>query len=82
MAPDKKQKAIDPTKAISLPEAAKRLGISERGTKLAVQDGRINGMKVGRNYIVDPASLGGYVAIPPGRKPPLTVKRVRRATKS
>ena len=61
---------MDVTTAISLPEAARRLGISERGLKLAVQDGRVIGTKVGRNYLVDPASLSNYRRIAPGRKPP------------
>jgi hypothetical protein len=46
---------------ISLPEAARLADVTERWMRQLVQDGKVAGMKVGRNYIVSRASAAAYV---------------------
>jgi excisionase family DNA binding protein len=46
---------------ISVPEAARLADVTERWMRQLVQDGKVAGMKVGRNYIVSRASAAAYV---------------------
>lgn len=59
---------LDVRTAIGLPEAAALAGVTPRWVRLEVDAGRMIGAKVGRNYLVDPASARAYVRRPPGRK--------------
>jgi hypothetical protein len=46
---------------VSLPEAAKMADVTERWMRKLVQNGRVIGLQVGRNYIVSRASAAAYV---------------------
>ena len=46
---------------ISLPEAACLADVTDRWMRTLVQNGRVVGLQVGRNYIVSRASAAAYV---------------------
>lgn len=46
---------------ISLPEAARLADVTDRWMRTLVQNGRVVGLQVGRNYIVSRASAAAYV---------------------
>jgi excisionase family DNA binding protein len=56
--------------AISVPEAAERLGVSERTIRRRIKDGAIRATSVdtpqGHTWRIDPASLARHPATPPG----------------
>lgn len=45
---------------MTVPEAAKQLGISESAVRQAIYAGRLRARKEGGTYYLDPASVGGY----------------------
>jgi hypothetical protein len=46
---------------IPLPEAARLADVTDRWMRTLVQNGRVVGLQVGRNYIVSRASAAAYV---------------------
>lgn len=46
---------------ISLPEAARLADVTDRWMRTLVQNGRVVGLQVGRNYIVSRSSAASYV---------------------
>jgi hypothetical protein len=52
---------MQPMDWVSLPEAAKIADVTERWMRTLVQNGRVIGLQVGRNYIVSRASAAAYV---------------------
>jgi hypothetical protein len=52
---------MQPMDWVSLPEAAKMADVTERWMRKLVQNGRVIGLQVGRNYIVSRASAAAYV---------------------
>lgn len=46
---------------VSLPEAARLADVTDRWMRTLVQNGRVVGLQVGRNYIVSRASAAAYV---------------------
>jgi excisionase family DNA binding protein len=46
---------------ISLPEAAKLANVTERWMRTLIEQGKVNGAKVGRNWIVSRKSAAAFV---------------------
>jgi len=60
---------LDTTTAISLPEAAKMACVSPRHMRTLIDQGRVAGAKIGRNYIVDPTSAAAFHRHPSAGRP-------------
>ena len=60
---------LDTTTAISLPAAAKLASVSPRHMRTLVDQGKVSGAKIGRNYIVDPASAAAFHRHPSAGRP-------------
>lgn len=54
-----KPKAVKVTSLMTIPELAKRLGISRIAVYQQVKNGKIKARKVGRNYAIEPQQLTG-----------------------
>jgi len=67
--PKKKPPAIDIASAVSLPEAAKIADVSEFWMRKLVQSGKVIGVKVGRNYLVDRDSAKAFDRHPSAGRP-------------
>lgn len=52
--------AIDLSQFVSLPAAARLAGVDETWMRQLVREGKVLGMKVGRNYLVDRRSAAAF----------------------
>jgi hypothetical protein len=71
------QPAIDLSQLVSLPEAAQIADVDETWLRRLIRDGKIVGLKIGRNYLVDRNSAAAYQRIPGMGRP-----RVKRRGKN
>lgn len=55
------------TDYISTAEAAKRLGVNVQRVRKLISEGRITSRKIGRDHLVDPASVAAFKPRPEGR---------------
>ena len=53
--------ATKPDDWITVPEAAKLADVTPRWMLSLIKDGRVQGLRVGRNYVVSRASAAAYV---------------------
>ena len=51
---------VDISKLIPLPEAAELAGVREQWLRLLVKDGRVKGIRIGKNWLVDRESAAAY----------------------
>jgi excisionase family DNA binding protein len=54
---------------LSTKEAAEKLGVTVRAVQLAIQDGRLEAKKIGRDYMIYESALSRIVKKPAGRPP-------------
>jgi hypothetical protein len=64
-----KRPVMNMADAVSLPEAAKLADVSEFWMRKLVQDGKVLGVKVGRNYLVDSNSAKAFDRHPSAGRP-------------
>lgn len=64
-----KKKKIDLEKCISVPQAAKLAGVSDKWMRQLVIDGKVDGIKIGRNYVVDKLSAKAFDRHPTSGRP-------------
>jgi hypothetical protein len=64
-----KQPVMDLANAISLPEAAKLADVTEFWMRNLVQSGKVLGIKIGRNYLVDRDSAKAFDRHPSAGRP-------------
>lgn len=69
MAKKPKKPVMDLAKAISLPEAAKLADVTEFWMRKLVQTGKVLGVKIGRNYLVDRDSAKAFDRHPSAGRP-------------
>lgn len=55
---------------VSTQEAAAELGMSDRGIRLAIKEGRLDAVQVGRNYVIPRAALEKFKRDTPTRGRP------------
>lgn len=60
MAKKKPATPLDLAECISLPAAAVLADVSERHLRTLVDDGKVRGVKIGRNYLVSEASAKAF----------------------
>jgi hypothetical protein len=60
---------MDLANAVSLPEAAKLADVTEFWMRKLVQSGKVLGVKIGRNYLVDAGSAKAFDRHPSAGRP-------------
>ncbi|MCC7106248.1 MAG: helix-turn-helix domain-containing protein [Chloroflexi bacterium] len=67
---------MEESRYISLSEAAAQFGLSRSQLRLLAQLGRLEAIKIGRNWVTTPEAVAAYLADPAARsKDPLKYKR-------
>ncbi len=66
---DKKMTNINLNDYVSVPKAAKLAKVSEKWMRQLIIDGKVKGMKVGRNYLVDRKSAIAFDRHPTAGRP-------------
>jgi excisionase family DNA binding protein len=67
---------VDIASLLSTSEAAQRAGITERGMRKAIERGRLQARRLGRDWFVQADDLERWIVLHPGRGRPALVESV------
>jgi excisionase family DNA binding protein len=74
------QPAVDLSKFISVAKAAKLADVTDRYMRTLVKSGRVEGVKIGRDYVVSEASARAFVRTASEGRPRAKASKPRKRT--